>query len=42
MTAVDAVMHLYGNTESNLITISARNSAKKTKIGSYSKKIGLN
>ncbi len=31
VTAVVAVMHLYGDTESNLITTSAKNSAKKTK-----------
>jgi hypothetical protein len=42
VTAVVAVMHLYGNTESNFITTSAKNSAKKTKIGSTSKKLGLN
>jgi hypothetical protein len=34
VTAVVAVMHLYGNTKSNLITTSAQNSAKKTKLGS--------
>jgi hypothetical protein len=39
VTAVDAVMHLYGNTKSNLITTSAKNSAKKTKLGSNSKKM---
>jgi hypothetical protein len=42
VTAVVAVMHLYGNTESNLITTSAKYSAKKTKIGSNSKELGLN
>ncbi len=42
VTAVVAVMHFYGNTESNLITTSAKNSAKKTKIVSYLKKLGLN
>ncbi len=42
VTAVVAVMHLYGNTESNLITTSAKNSVKKTKIGSNLKKLGLN
>ncbi len=36
VTPVVAVMHLYGNTESNSISTSARNSAKKTKIGSNS------
>jgi hypothetical protein len=35
-------MHLYGNTESNLITINAKNSAKKTKLGSKLKNLGLN
>jgi hypothetical protein len=42
VTAVVVVMHLYGNTESNLITTSAKNSAKKTKLGSKLKKLGLN
>jgi hypothetical protein len=42
VTAVVMVMHLYGNTESNLITTSAKNSAKKTKLGSNLKKLGLN
>jgi hypothetical protein len=42
VTAVVAVMHLYGNNESNLVTASAKNSAKKTKLGSKSKKLGLN
>ncbi len=42
VTVVVAVMHLYGNTESNLITISAKNSARKTKLGSNSKNFGLN
>ncbi len=42
VTAVVAVMHLYGNTKSNLISTSAKNSAKKTKLGSNSKKLGLN
>ncbi len=41
-TVVVTVMHLYGNTESNLITIIAKNSAKKTKLGSSLKKLGLN
>jgi hypothetical protein len=39
---VVVVMHLYGNTKSNSITTSAKNSAKKTKLGSNSKKLGLN
>jgi hypothetical protein len=42
VTAVVVVMHLYGNTESNLITTSAKNSAKKTKLRSNLKKLGLN
>ncbi len=42
VTMVVEVMHLYGNTKSNLITTSAKNSAKKTKLGSNSKKLGLN
>jgi hypothetical protein len=42
VTAVVMVMHLYGNTKSNLITTSAKNSAKKTKLGSNLKKLGLN
>ncbi len=39
---VVAVMHIYSNTKSNLPNTSAKNSAKKTKIGSKSKKLGLN
>ncbi len=42
VTAVVAAMQLYDNTESNLISTSAKNSAKKTKLGSNSKKLGLN
>jgi hypothetical protein len=42
VTAVVLVMHLYGNTKSNLITTSAKNSTKKTKLGSNWKKLGLN
>ena len=42
VTAVITVMYLYGNNESNSITTSAKNSAKKTKIGSNLKKLGLN
>jgi hypothetical protein len=34
VTMVVALMHLYGNTESNLINTSAKNSAKKTKLWS--------
>ncbi len=33
VTAVVVVMHLYGNIESNLVTTSAKNNAKKTKLG---------
>jgi hypothetical protein len=42
VTMLVTVMHLYGNTESNLITTSAKNSAKKTKLESNLKKLGLN
>ncbi len=42
VTVVVPVMHLYGNTESNLINTSAKNSVKKTKLGSNLKKLGLN
>jgi hypothetical protein len=42
VTAVVVVMHLYGNNKSNIITTNAKNSAKKTNIGSNSKKLGLN
>ncbi len=42
VTVVVAVMHLCGNNKSNSITTSAKNSAKKTKIWSNSKKLGLN
>jgi hypothetical protein len=38
VTAVVMVMHLYGKTESNLITTSAKNNVKKTKLGSNLKK----
>jgi hypothetical protein len=45
VTVIVAVMHLYGNTKSSLISTSAKNSAKnsakKTKLGSKSKKLGL-
>jgi hypothetical protein len=40
--AVVLVIHLYDNTKSNLITTNAKNSAKKTKLGSSLKKLGLN
>jgi hypothetical protein len=39
VTTVVAVMHLYGNTKSNLFITSAKNSARKTKLGSYLKKL---
>jgi hypothetical protein len=35
------VMHIYGNTKSNLPHTSAKNCAKKTKLGSKLKKLGL-
>jgi hypothetical protein len=39
VTAVVMVMHLYGNTKRNSINTSAKNSAKKTKLGSKLKKL---
>jgi hypothetical protein len=41
VTMVVTVMHLYGNTKSRLISTSAKNSAKKTKLGSKLKKLCL-
>jgi hypothetical protein len=41
VTGVVAVMHLYCNTKSNLISTSAKNSAKKTKVWSKLKNLGL-
>jgi hypothetical protein len=41
VTTVVAVMHIYGNTKSNLPNTSAKTSAKKTKLGTESKKSGL-
>jgi hypothetical protein len=41
VTAVVVVMHIYGNTKSNLPNTSAKNRAKKTKLESKSKKLGL-
>ncbi len=38
---VVVVMHICGNTKSNLPNTSAKNSAKKTKVGSKYKKLGL-
>jgi hypothetical protein len=40
--AVVAVMHLYGNAKSSSINANAIFSAKKTKLESKSKKLGLN
>jgi hypothetical protein len=42
VSVVVVVMHLYGNTKSKLITTGAKNSAKKTKLGSNLKELGLN
>jgi hypothetical protein len=42
VTAVVAVMHLYSSNKSNSFTTIAKNSAKKTKIGSNLKKLCLN
>jgi hypothetical protein len=42
VTVVVVVMNLYGNTKSNIINTSAKNSAKKTKLVSKSNKLGLN
>jgi hypothetical protein len=42
VTAVVMVMHLYGNAKSNSINANAKVSAKKTKLESKSKKLGLN
>jgi hypothetical protein len=41
VTAVVAVMHLYGNTTSRSISDNAKISAKKTKLESKSKKLDL-
>ncbi len=41
VTAVDAVMHLYGNAKSSSINANAKVSAKKTKLGSKLKELGL-
>jgi hypothetical protein len=41
VTMVVALMHLYGNTKCSLISSSAKNSARKTKLGSKLKKLGL-
>jgi hypothetical protein len=42
VTAVVTEMHIYGKTKCNLSNTSAKNSAKRTKLGSKSKKLGLN
>jgi hypothetical protein len=42
VTAVVAVMHLYGNAKSKSINDNAKISAKKTKLRSKSKKLGQN
>ncbi len=42
ITAVVAVMHLYGNVKSSSINANAKVSAKKTKLESKSKELGLN
>jgi hypothetical protein len=41
VTAVVMVMHLYGNTTNKLISNNAKNSAKKTKLVSKSKKLDI-
>ncbi len=41
VTVVVMVMHIYGNTKSNLPYTSAKNSAKMTKFVSKLKKLGL-
>jgi hypothetical protein len=42
VTTVVMVMHIYGETKSNLLNASANNSAKRTKLGSQLKKLGQN
>ncbi len=42
VTAVVAVMHLYGNAKSSSINANSKMSAKKTKLGCKSKKFDLN
>jgi hypothetical protein len=41
VTVVVAVMHFYGNAKSSSISANAEVSAKKTKLESKSKKLGL-
>ena len=42
VTVVVAVMHIFGETKSNSSNTNAKNSAKKAKLGSKLKKLGLN
>jgi hypothetical protein len=42
VTAVVAIMHLYGNAKCSSIKAKAKISAKKTKLESKLKKLGLN
>jgi hypothetical protein len=42
VTAVVAVMHLYGNAKSSSINANAKISAKKTRLETKLKKLGLN
>ncbi len=42
VTMVVAVMHLYGNTKSNMLNTSAKNIAEETKLASKTKILGLN
>jgi hypothetical protein len=41
VTVLVVVMHIYGNTKSNLPNTSAKKSAKRTKLGSKLKELGL-
>jgi hypothetical protein len=41
VTAVVVVMHIFGETKFNLPNASAKNSAKRTKLGSKPKKLGI-
>jgi hypothetical protein len=42
VTAVVVVMHIFGETKSNSPNANAKNSAKKAKLGSKLKELGLN
>ena len=42
VTMIVVVMHIFGNTKSNLPNTSAKKSAKKTKLGSKLKELALN